>query len=65
MTLLSPVISYMDSGGSLDRAVTSEDAAALELSSSVPKSCILDVARPPHDKTRTASIAIDLPLCLY
>ena len=41
---LTPVRAYLDAGGSLDRRVTADDAAALELSSSVPKNTLLDVA---------------------
>jgi hypothetical protein len=41
---LTPVRRYIDAGGSLDRRVTADDATALQLSSSVPKSSLLDVA---------------------
>ena len=41
---VTPVRAYIDVGGSLDRRITVDDASALKLSSSVPKSSLLDVA---------------------
>lgn len=41
---LAPIRAYIDAGGSLERRVTAGDASALNLSSSVPRATLLDVA---------------------
>jgi len=41
---VTPIRTFVDAGGDLSRPIATEDAAAAQLSSSVPKSTLLDVA---------------------
>lgn len=41
---LAPIRAYIDAGGSLERRITLDDARVLQLSSSVPRASLLDVA---------------------
>lgn len=41
---LGPIRAYIDAGGCLERRITVEDARVLQLSSSVPRASLLDVA---------------------